>query len=427
MAGAGHDVFISHSAKDKPVADAICAALETNRIRCWVAPRDVLPGQQWAGAILDAISNSRLMILIYSASANTSPQVIREVDRAINHNVTIVPFRIEDAPMSKEMEYYISSAHWLDALDDPARHLGTLVRTVKRLLDEGGPTGAPVDEAPQAVAPPPKKNRSSAGPFVLAMILLLGLGAAAFWWYQNHPAEPPTPSPPVVHVPSSVPTSVPTPTVVTTAPRPVTTKPQPKVVSTRPATVPATKPVRVDVLQLVDLSKDTISGNWSLHSGELTVGPHRSPIIEIPYVPPAEYDFRIAFIAAPGAAHQLTSILAEGDHQFIWMLGGLDNTTCGFASVDNKNFSNNQTSKTATAWISDDRPHVSLVKVRRDSIEAYLDGTLISSLKTDYKNIKLSEVFKLKRSDTIGLSMGNAITVRSIDVIEMSGPGKSAR
>lgn len=31
------DVFISHSAHDKAVADAICAALEEAAIRCWVA------------------------------------------------------------------------------------------------------------------------------------------------------------------------------------------------------------------------------------------------------------------------------------------------------------------------------------------------------------------------------------------------------
>src|SRR5713101_8280389 len=46
-----HDVFISYSSKDKPVADAVCAGLEGRGIRCWAAPRDILPGSDWGAAI----------------------------------------------------------------------------------------------------------------------------------------------------------------------------------------------------------------------------------------------------------------------------------------------------------------------------------------------------------------------------------------
>ncbi len=35
-----HDVFISHSSKNKPAADAVCHALEGDGVRCWIAPRD---------------------------------------------------------------------------------------------------------------------------------------------------------------------------------------------------------------------------------------------------------------------------------------------------------------------------------------------------------------------------------------------------
>ena len=48
-----HDVFISYSTKDKPTADAACAALEAKGIRCWIAPRDILPGSDWGEAIID--------------------------------------------------------------------------------------------------------------------------------------------------------------------------------------------------------------------------------------------------------------------------------------------------------------------------------------------------------------------------------------
>ncbi|HEY7088711.1 MAG TPA: toll/interleukin-1 receptor domain-containing protein, partial [Tepidisphaeraceae bacterium] len=60
------DVFISYSSRDKNVADAIVANLEAKKLRCWIAPRDILPGKQWAGAILDGISDTRVMVLIFS-------------------------------------------------------------------------------------------------------------------------------------------------------------------------------------------------------------------------------------------------------------------------------------------------------------------------------------------------------------------------
>lgn len=114
-----HDVFISYSNKDKPVADAVCAGLEGRGIRCWVAPRDILPGFDWGAAIIDAISGAKVMVLIFSGNANASPQIKREVERAVAKGVKILPFRIEDVPMSKSLEYFISTPHWLDALTQP--------------------------------------------------------------------------------------------------------------------------------------------------------------------------------------------------------------------------------------------------------------------------------------------------------------------
>ncbi|MFP4017537.1 MAG: toll/interleukin-1 receptor domain-containing protein, partial [Halanaerobiales bacterium] len=89
-----HDVFISYSSNDKHIADAVCNALEYNKIRCWIASRDVTPGKEWGEEIISAISRSKVMVLIFSSSANNSQQVLREVERAVNKNVIIVPFRI---------------------------------------------------------------------------------------------------------------------------------------------------------------------------------------------------------------------------------------------------------------------------------------------------------------------------------------------
>lgn len=130
-----HDVFISYSSNDKPTADAVCAALESRGIRCWIAPRDVLAGEQYASALVKALRSSRLMVLVFSSGANESDHVLREVERAANKRLPIVPLRIENVLPSEEMEYYISSRHWLDALTPPLEnHLIQLGETVKLLL-----------------------------------------------------------------------------------------------------------------------------------------------------------------------------------------------------------------------------------------------------------------------------------------------------
>ena len=55
----GHDIFISHSAKNKVTADAVCAMLESRGVRCWIAPRDVTPGTEWGESIVEAIEQAR--------------------------------------------------------------------------------------------------------------------------------------------------------------------------------------------------------------------------------------------------------------------------------------------------------------------------------------------------------------------------------
>jgi hypothetical protein len=130
-----HDVFISHSSQDKIIADAVCAALENGAVRTWIAPRDVQPGRSFAGEITRAIQHSKVMVLIFSKHSNASAQVLREVQLAANSRLHIVQFRIEDTVPNDDLEYYLSTPHWLDALSPPLeRHLDRLQNSVKALL-----------------------------------------------------------------------------------------------------------------------------------------------------------------------------------------------------------------------------------------------------------------------------------------------------
>ena len=160
-----HDVFLSHSHVDKVYADAICHKLEANGIRCWVAPRDIRPSEDWAEAIINAMDNARVLVLVFSASSNSSPQVRREVERAVNKGLHVLPLRIENVPLSKSLEYFISTQHWLDAIDGELDfHLGQLHAAIAVLLDRGAEQPAPV------VSAPPAQAEAAIAPHVLAKV-----------------------------------------------------------------------------------------------------------------------------------------------------------------------------------------------------------------------------------------------------------------
>jgi len=146
------EVFISYSKDDKLQADAACVHLESFGIKCWIAPRDIHPSEDWAEAIINAMDNSKILLLIFSDKSNHSPQVRREVERAVNKGLSILPFRIEEVPLSKSMEYFISAQQWLDAFDgDMDKHLILLGESVLRTLNHLSPA-RPAAE-PQAIRP----------------------------------------------------------------------------------------------------------------------------------------------------------------------------------------------------------------------------------------------------------------------------------
>jgi hypothetical protein len=112
-------IFISYSQPDAGCAHEIVERLEAVSVKCWIAPRDITPAADWAAEIIDAISAARTMVLVFSGSSNQSPQVRREIERAVHKQVDILPFRIEDVLPSKSLEFFLSSQHWMDAFPAP--------------------------------------------------------------------------------------------------------------------------------------------------------------------------------------------------------------------------------------------------------------------------------------------------------------------
>ncbi len=129
------EVFVSYSQPDRSQAFEIVSQLEAHGIKVWVAPRDIAPSAEWAAEIIEAIGASKIMVLVFSGASNSSPQVRREVERAVHRQVPILTVRTEDALPTKSMEYFLSAQHWLDAFPPPlTRYCEQLCREVSVLL-----------------------------------------------------------------------------------------------------------------------------------------------------------------------------------------------------------------------------------------------------------------------------------------------------
>ena len=195
-----HDIFVCHSSEDRPVANLACTKLEAAGLKCWIAPRDPIPGIPYGRQLVDAISTSTVVLLIFSSDSNKSEHVLRELELAADRNKMVVPFRIQDVLPSGDLEYYIRRVHWLDALSPPYdEKLDELVVLMQRII--GYTPAKPASAEPTkratrtAVAPepPPAPKPPELRVRILSMESSAVPGGALEFYYNapDHESAPP--------------------------------------------------------------------------------------------------------------------------------------------------------------------------------------------------------------------------------------------
>lgn len=170
-----HEVFISYASAEAAEAEDVCSALEAVGIACWMAPRDIKPGSEYAEQLVEAIRSARVLVLVFSAAANASEHVRRELDRAISAGLAILPLRIEDLEPTGALDYYLAGRQWCDALGRPLMpHLEKLPAAVKDLLESK-------EQAPPAVRRPRRKRGTTILLSVLGLALVVAVAALTVW------------------------------------------------------------------------------------------------------------------------------------------------------------------------------------------------------------------------------------------------------
>lgn len=113
-----YDVFISYNTSDKAIADGVCHHLEARKLRCFIAPRDIVP-PDWAASITAAIEHSQAFVIVVSEHAMASNEVAKEITLATRVSSYIFPFKVDDTLLDGRMTYHLSAFHWIDAVTPP--------------------------------------------------------------------------------------------------------------------------------------------------------------------------------------------------------------------------------------------------------------------------------------------------------------------
>jgi len=205
------DAFISYASHNTAVATNLVEALERAGLNCWIAPRDVRAGALYADAIVRAISSARALLLVLSESAIDSSHVSKEIERASSKKRPIIVLRIDAAPLTPALEYFLSESQWVEARTGATPEVyDKLIDAIRGLAPTAAgaaPFTRPAASA-RAISQDPSKSKFTRILTAVAVALVLGYLLVGKFWLSSRPdpqqssvtvtpaADPPAPAPP---------------------------------------------------------------------------------------------------------------------------------------------------------------------------------------------------------------------------------------
>jgi predicted Ser/Thr protein kinase len=182
---------------------------------------------------------------------------------------------------------------------------------------------------------------------------------------------------------------------------------------------------RVNLLPLIDPSRDKVEGKWQMQDGALVCEKGGKARIAIPFTVPEEYDFRIKFTIVDGD-QKVRQILTKSGHQFFWGISHVGwGSIFGFGIIDGKDFDRNPTTVKKNQYLKNGVTYESIVQVRNRGVTAFLNGERMREWKPDYRNVD-NQGWKLKDDSLLGVGAANsAVRFQTVDLLVVSGKAKA--
>src|SRR4051812_21847384 len=172
-------IFLSFASNDRKPAETICKAVEQRGFSCWIATRNIAPGENFQEAITRAIRTAKVMILVFSAHANNSLEVKKEIALAGRYNVIVVPVRVEDVVPNDALSYELAVRQWIDLFDDWENAIERLISQLSTVVQASVAAGPPAGTRFSEPDSPQPEPRPTAKPAKRSSLLLVLAGAVA--------------------------------------------------------------------------------------------------------------------------------------------------------------------------------------------------------------------------------------------------------
>lgn len=108
-----HDVFLSHSSKDKETGREVAKRLRADGLRVWFDEWVLAPGDSIPAKIEHGLERSRVLVLCMSANAFGSDWSQLEAGTfrfrdPLNKDRRFIPLRLDDAPIKGSLAQFVN-------------------------------------------------------------------------------------------------------------------------------------------------------------------------------------------------------------------------------------------------------------------------------------------------------------------------------
>lgn len=128
------DVYICYDKDDQLAADVVCNALEENDINCWLKSRDGSINLE-VDEIMEAINQSKVVVLIFSQYSKHSNYVNTETDISFSEKKPILTFNSDNSSVEGGLKFFINEGLVTDIFPNTEDKIKDLVKNTLKALD----------------------------------------------------------------------------------------------------------------------------------------------------------------------------------------------------------------------------------------------------------------------------------------------------
>ncbi len=154
-----HDVFLSYRRSDQELARSLVQAMTAQGLDVWWDQR-IEGGEDWREAIVEGLTNSDALVILFSEDCNASKQLKKELAIADTLDKEVIPILIEDTKPKGHYLYELAARNWLQIHPNPEAKVGEVANRLATELqtERGGLSGTvskpSVPTTPETPQPP---------------------------------------------------------------------------------------------------------------------------------------------------------------------------------------------------------------------------------------------------------------------------------